>query len=86
MDIRAKITVTLPKELIDTLEINDETLFSTYFEDGKLIVEPIDETCGADYDEDDEEYCEDEEEGEVPERCLNCPRFCHICQECTLQD
>lgn len=43
MDIRAKISVTLPDELISALEIDEDTAFTTSYENGRLIIEPVDD-------------------------------------------
>ena len=43
MDIRAKISVTLPDELISALEIDEDTAFITSYENGRLIIEPVED-------------------------------------------
>lgn len=43
MDIRTKITVTLPDELITALEIDEDTAFITSYENGRLTIEPVDD-------------------------------------------
>ena len=43
MDIRTKISVTLPDGLIKALSVDEETVFFTSFINGQLVIEPIDE-------------------------------------------
>lgn len=69
MDIRTKITVTLPDELITALEIDEDTAFITSYENGRLTIEPVDDEEFEEPDGDDldellgEEYQEDYEDG-----------------------
>jgi len=61
MDIRTKISVTLPDGLIKALGIGEDTAFFTSFIDGQLVIEPVDED---EYEETEDESFEDEyEEG-----------------------
>ena len=61
MDLRTKISVTLPDGLIKALGIGEDTAFFTSFIDGQLVIEPVDED---EYEETEDESFEDEyEEG-----------------------
>ncbi len=81
MDYRAEFTITLPEELLDVLGIDEDTMFESYFEDGKIKVRIIDEDFEDDYD--DEEIYEDDE---IPEECTECPHYCWRCGVCTLDE
>lgn len=60
MDLKLKLTVTLPEELTETLGITENTLFGTSYEDGHIIIESYNEdefvSPDEEYDED-EKYC-----------------------------
>ena len=43
MDIRTKISVTLPNRIIEALGFDEDTAFFTSFVDGQLVIEPVDE-------------------------------------------
>lgn len=55
MDIKMKFTINIPEEIRDMLELDEDTLFVTSYEDGILSVEPI-----LDEEEDEEEEEESE--------------------------
>lgn len=38
---RANIALTLPLELVQSLEIDESTVFCTFFEDGQLFINPL---------------------------------------------
>ncbi len=81
MDYRAEFAITLPEELLDALGIDEDTMFESYFEDGKIKVRILDENdLGENYDG------EDFEDDEVPEECAECPHYCWHCGVCTLED
>lgn len=81
MDYRAEFAITLPDKLLDTLGIDEDTLFEAYFDDGKIKVRILDED-DLDIDYDDEDF----EDDEVPEECAECPHYCWHCGVCTLED
>lgn len=59
MDIKMKFTINIPEEIRDMLELDEDTLFVTSYENGILSVEPL-----LDEEEDEEEKYEEEEESE----------------------
>ena len=64
MDIRTKISVTLPDGLIKALGIGEDTAFFTSFIDGQLVIEPVVEDK---YEETEDESFEDALEDEYEE-------------------
>lgn len=67
--------ITLPEEVADTLGIDKDSVFETYFYDGEIIVRHI--------ESDTEDIFEDKENG-IPEKCVVCPNFCWKCRNCTI--
>ena len=69
MDIRTKISVTLPNRIIEALGFDEDSAFFTSFVDGQLVIELVDEdefeeTEDGTFEEDlDDEYEEWYEEG-----------------------
>ena len=67
MEIKFKVILNIPTESINALGITEDTLFKTTIEDGKLILEMLED---EDFDDDDDfEECEC--------GCDNCEHFCH---------
>lgn len=58
MELNLKLTYSIPEELIDALGITDDTVFCTYYSDGKLIVETVDEDEVEMFDDDIENFSE----------------------------
>lgn len=72
MEYKTEFTISLPKKLIAALEICEDTLFETYFDDGKIKVRIIDE------DEPEYEFdCFDPTD--ESEMCSACPYCCRKC-------
>lgn len=84
MEYRAEFAITLPEKLLDTLGIDEDTLFEAYFDNGKIKVRILDEEDLEDkFEEDDEDFYDDDE---VPEECAECPHYCWHCGVCTLDE
>lgn len=75
MEYKTEFRITLPEELLNTLGIDEDTLFEAYFDDGSIKVRILDE-----------DDLEDEFEDEVPEECAECPHYCWHCGVCTLDE
>lgn len=43
MEYRAEFAITLPEKLLETLGIDEDTLFEAYFDNGKIKVRILDE-------------------------------------------
>lgn len=84
MEYRAEFAITLPEDLLDALEIDADTLFEAYFDDGKIKVRILNEDDLEDEFEADDEDCNDDID--VPEECAECPHFCWHCGVCTLDE
>ena len=76
MNDRNEMVLVLPDETLKTLGIDEDTLFETCYENGRIIIRILDED---DLDED-----EDYEDGDIPEECFECPHFCWHYGVCTL--
>jgi len=72
MEYKTEFTISLPKKLIVALEICEDTLFETYFDDGKIKVRVIEE----DDPEDEIDYCDSADESKM---CSACPYCCRKC-------
>ena len=44
MEYKTEFTILLPEKLTAALDIDEDTLFETYFDDGKIKVRVIDES------------------------------------------
>lgn len=75
MEYKTEFRITLPEELLNTLGIDEDTLFEAYFDAGSIKVRILDE-----------DDLEDEFEDEVPEECTECPHYCWHCGVCTLDE
>ena len=72
MEYKTEFTILLPEKLTAALDINEYTLFETYFDDGKIKVRVIDESefedelsnCDLTYND---------------KECAECPNYCHSC-------
>lgn len=78
MEIKCKVSFSLPEDLMEALDINDDTPVIASISDGKITVEIVDDeddyTEDALYDDDDD--CED--------GCEHCEYFCPHCGKCVL--
>lgn len=84
MDYRAEFAIALPEKLLETLGIDEDTLFEAYFDNGKIKVRILDEDGLEDEFEDDDGNFYDNDE--VPEECAECPHYCWHCGVCTLDE
>ena len=77
-----EFSFTLPEDLLDALGINEDSMFETYFEDGRVRIRLLDEDeC---QEEAKNEDVVDEEDLNIPEKCVLCPNFCWHCRKCTI--
>ena len=78
MEIKCKVSFSLPDELMEALDINDDTPVIASISGGKITVEIVD-------DEDD--YTEDDlydEDDDCEDGCEHCEYFCPHCGKCVL--
>ena len=86
MEIKCKVSFALPEELMKVLGINDDTSVISYIENGRVIVEIVDDEEDFDDDEDfteDDLYDEDDCDCDEDE-CEYCEYYCQHCGKCVL--
>jgi antitoxin component of MazEF toxin-antitoxin module len=92
MEIKCKVSFALPEELMKVLGINDDTSVISYIENGRVIVEIVDDEEDFDDDEDfddNEDFTEDdlydEDDFDCDEdECEYCEYYCQHCGKCVL--
>lgn len=84
MEIKCKVSFTLPEELIEALDITEDTSVIAYITGNKVTLEFDDDDTDADeFDEDD--YTEDDLYDEDDSCCEDgCEYLCPHCGKCTL--
>ena len=79
MEIKCKVSFSLPEDLMEALDINDDTPVIASISDGRITVEIVD---------DEEEYTEDdlydEDDDDCEDGCEHCEYFCPHCGKCVL--
>ena len=75
MEYKTEFTFLLPEKLTAALDIEEDTLFETYFDDGKIKVRVIDESEF----EDELSNCDLTDNGKECAECLN---YCRSCGRC----
>lgn len=78
MEYKTEFTILLPEKLTTALDINEDTLFETYIDDGKIKVRVIDE---SDF-EDELSNCDLTDNGK---ECAECPNYCRSCGRCLFE-
>ena len=79
MEIKCKVSFSLPEDLMEALDINDDTPVIASISDGKITVEIVDDE--DDYTEDD---LYDEDDDDCEDGCEHCEYFCPHCGKCVL--
>ena len=78
MEYKTELTILLPEKLTAALDIDEDTLFETYFDDGKIKVRVIDESEF----EDELSNCNLTDSGK---ECVECPNYCRSCGRCLFE-
>lgn len=78
MEYKTEFTILLPEKLTAALAIDEDTLFETYFDDGKIKVRVIDESEF----EDELSNCDLTDNGK---ECAECPNYCRSCGRCLFE-
>lgn len=78
MEYKTEFTILLPEKLTTALDIDEDTLFETYFDDGKIKVRIIDESEF----ENELSNCDLTDNGK---ECAECPNYCHSCGRCLFE-
>ena len=95
MEIKCKVSFALPEELINALNITEDTAFYASFSEGRVVLEIADEDefdedeyDEEDFDEDDytedDLYDEDDDYDCDEDDCDHCEYFCQHCGKCVL--
>jgi hypothetical protein len=80
MEIKCKVSFSIPEELMKALDITDDTPVVASIKDGRITVEIVDED--ELYDED---FCEDDT-CECADDCEYCEYYCPHCNKCVLDE
>ena len=75
MEYKTEFTILLPEKLTAALDINEDTLFETYFDDGKIKVRVIDES----------EFEDELSNCDLTDNDKECPNYCHSCGRCLFE-
>lgn len=78
MEYKTEFTILLPEKLTAALDIDEDTLFETYFDDGKIKVRVTDESEF----EDELSNCDLTDNGK---ECAECPNYCRSCGRCLFE-
>ena len=95
MEIKCKVSFALPEELINALNITEDTAIYATFYEGRVVLEIADEDeydedeyDEEDFDEDDytedDLYDEDDDYDCDEDDCDHCEYFCQHCGKCVL--
>ena len=93
MEIKCKVSFALPEELINALNITEDTAIYASSSEGRVVLEIADEDeydedeyDEEDFDEDDytEDDLYDEDDGDCEDGCEHCEYFCPHCGKCVL--
>ncbi len=90
MEIKCKVSFALPEDLMEALDINDDTPVIASISNGRITVEIADDedeyTEDDLYDEEDDLYDEDDDDDDEcgGDHCKYCEYFCHDCGKCVL--
>lgn len=86
MEIKCKVSFTLPEELIEALDITEDTSVIAYITGNKVTLEFDDED--DEFEPDEDEYTEDdlydEDDSCCEDGCDDCEYLCPHCGKCTL--
>lgn len=78
MEYKTEFTILLPEKLTAALDIDEDTLFETYLDGGKIKVRVIDESEF----EDELSNCDLTDNGK---ECAECPNYCRSCGRCLFE-
>ena len=95
MEIKCKVSFALPEELINALNITEDTAIYASFSEGRVVLEIADEDefdedeyDEEDFDEDDytedDLYDEDDDYDCDEDDCDHCEYYCQHCGKCVL--
>mgnify|MGYP005759529515 FL=1 len=79
MEIKCKVSFTLPEELVDALELTEDTPIIASVSGNRITLEFADDEF-----EDTEDDLSDDDEDDCDGNCEYCEYFCPHCGECVL--
>ena len=79
MEIKCKVSFTLPEELVDALELTDDTPIIASVSGNRITLEFADD----EFEDTEDDLC-DEDEDDCDEDCEYCEYFCPHCGKCVL--
>ena len=89
MERNFELSIYINEEIAEKLGIDENTVFDTYYDDGRLVVAVVDDDEYYD-DETDYSYEEDEEEDDyidcTEDDCEECEYHCPHCGACIIDD
>ena len=83
MEIKCKVSFTLPEELVDALELTDDTPIIASVSGNRITLEFADDEADDEF-EDTEDDLSDDDEDDCDGNCDYCEYFCPHCGECVL--
>lgn len=84
MEIKCKVSFTLPKELMEALDMTDDTPIIASVSDGRITLEIVDEDNAGDEDDYTKDDLYNEDDCGCECGCDECEFFCRRCGKCTL--
>ena len=79
MEIKCKVSFTLPEELVDALDIDEDTPVIASVSGNRITLEFADD----EFEDTEDDLC-DEDEDDCDEDCEYCEYFCPHCGKCVL--
>ena len=79
MEIKCKVSLTLPEELVDALDIDEDTPVIASVSGNRITLEFADD----EFEDTEDDLC-DEDEDDCDEDCEYCEYFCPHCGKCVL--
>ena len=79
MEIKCKVSFTLPEELVDALELTEDTPIIASVSGNRITLEFADD----EFEDTEDDLC-DEDEDDCDEDCEYCEYFCPHCGKCVL--
>ena len=83
MEIKCKVSFTLPEELVDALELTEDTPIIASVSGNRITLEFADDEADDEF-EDTEDDLSDDDEDDCDGNCDYCEYFCPHCGECVL--
>ena len=84
MEIKCKVSFTLPEQLIDALDIDEDTPIVASLSGNRVVIEIIDEEDDSDTDRAEDDFYEEDDDCGFDCYCDECEYYCPHCGSCTL--